>query len=42
MIETVAVCQLKKKSVTIQIKKVITRKMAVTKKGIILENQGVN
>ena len=40
--QTVAVCQLKKKTVTTQIEKVITRKVAVTRKGIILENQKVN
>ena len=42
MVKTVAVCQLKKKTVTTQIEKVITRKVAVTRKGIILENQKLN
>ena len=42
MVKTVAVCQLKKKTVTTQIQKVITRKVAVTRKGIILENQKLN
>ena len=42
MVKTVAVCQLKKKTVTAQIEKVITRKVAVTRKGIILKNQKLN
>ena len=37
-----AVCQLKNKTVTTQIEKVITRKVAVTRKGLILENQKLN
>lgn len=40
--KTVGVGQLKKKTVTTKIKKVITRKAAVTRKRIILENQKVN
>ena len=36
------VCQLKRKCVTTQFEKVITRKVAVTREGIILENQSVN
>ena len=42
VVKTVVVCQLKKKSFTIQIKKAITRKPAVTRKGIILGNPGLN
>ena len=42
MVKTVAVCQLKNKTVTTQIEKVITRKVAVTRKGLILENQKLN
>ena len=39
MAKTLVVCQLKKKTLATQIKKVITRKVAVTRKGIILGNQ---
>ena len=42
MVKAVAVCQLKQKTVTTQIKKVIRTKVAVTRKAIILDNQKLN
>ena len=42
MVKTVAACQLKKKTVTAQIEKVIKRKVAVTRQGIILKIQKLN
>ena len=42
VVKTVAACQLKKKTVTTQIEKVIKRKVAVTRQGIILKIQKLN